>query len=71
MLKNMYLVICGKYRKVKKPKLSDIFGKILVLFIIRRKCKNEDEKISKDEESIKISKILGFILNYIITLKYV
>ena len=35
----------------------------LVLSIICGKCKKEDEKIFKEEESIEILKILGLIEN--------
>ena len=37
--------------------------KILVLSIICSKCKSEDEKIFKQEESIEILKVLGLINN--------
>ena len=61
-MKKIYCVICGKYRKFEKPKISYLLEKTLVLSIICSKCKNEDEKIFK-EESIEILKILGFIQN--------
>ena len=38
-------------------------GKTLVLSIIYSKCKNEDEKLFEEEESIEILKILGLIEN--------
>ena len=59
----MYCVICSKYRKFEKSKLSYLLQKTLVLSIIHSKCKNEDEKILKEEESIKIVKILSVINN--------
>ena len=62
-MKKLYCVICGKYRKFEKPKVLYILEKTLVLSIIHSKCKNEDEKIFKDEESIKILKILCLIEN--------
>ena len=62
-LKKSCCVICGKYRKFKNPKISYIFEKTLVLFIICSNCKNEDEKYLKREESIEILKILGLTLN--------
>ena len=61
-MKKIYSVICGKYRKFKNPKISYIF-ELTVFSIICSKCKNEDEKILKEEESIKILKILGLIKN--------
>ena len=48
-MKKLYCVICGTYRKSEKPKISYILEKTLVLSIIYRKYKNEDEKIFKEE----------------------
>ena len=56
-------MICSKYRKFEKPKISYLLEKTLVLSIIWSKCKIEDEKIFKEEESIEILKILGLINN--------
>ena len=53
-MKKLYCVICGKYRKFENPKMS---------YISYSKCKIEDEKILKEEESIEILKILGLIEN--------
>ena len=58
-MKKLYCVICGKYRKSEKPKISHLLQKTLVLSIICSKCKNEDEKLFKKEESIEILKVLG------------
>ena len=41
--KNIYCSVCSKYRKFKKPKISYIFEKILVLF----QCGIKNEKIFK------------------------
>ena len=57
----MYCVICGKSRKFEKAKLSNFLEKTLVFSIICSKCKNEDEKLFKELESIEILKILGLI----------
>ena len=62
-MKNLYCVICGKYRKFEKPKIPYTFEKTSALSIICSKCKNEDEKVFKEEESIEILKILGLIEN--------
>ena len=62
-MKKLYCVICGKYRKFAKPKIACILEKTLVLSIICSQGKNEDEKIFKEQESIKILKILGWIEN--------
>ena len=62
-MKELYCVTCGKYRKFKKPKRSYLLEKTLVLSITCSKCKNEDGKLFKEEESIEILKILGLIEN--------
>ena len=62
-MKKLYCIICKKYRKFEKPKIWYIFEKILVLFIICNKLKNEDEKIFKEEKSIEILKIVGLTEN--------
>ena len=59
--KNIYDVIFGKYRKFKNLKISNIFEKTIVLIIICNKCKNEDKKIFKEEESIELSQIFNLI----------
>ena len=60
-MKKLYCVICGKYRKFEKPKISYLLEKTLVLSIICSNCKNENEKIFKEEDSIEILKILDLI----------
>ena len=60
-MEKLYCVICGKYRKFERPKISYIFEKTLILSIICSKCKNEDEKVFKQEEWIWILKILDLI----------
>ena len=60
-MKKLYCVICSKYRKFEKLKISYLLEKIF-LSILLSKSKNEDEKIYKQEESInEILKILGSI----------
>ena len=63
-MEKLFCVICDKDRKFEKPKISYLLEKTLVLSIICSKCKNEDEKIFKEEESIEILKILGLIEKY-------
>ena len=54
--KKLYCLICGKYKNFEKPKISYLSEKTLVFFsIICSKCKNEDEKIFKEEDSVEIS----------------
>ena len=62
-MKKLYCVICGKYRQFEKPKIPYLLEKTLVLSIICSKCKNEDEKSFKEEQSIEILKIVGLIEN--------
>ena len=62
-MKRLYSIICGNYRKFEKSKISYFLEKTLVIYIICSKCKNEDEKIFKEEESIQILKTLGLINN--------
>ena len=57
-MQNLHCVICSKYKKFGKPKTSYL-KKTLVLSIIWSKCKNEDERLCKEEESIEILKIPG------------
>ena len=59
-MKKIYCIICGKYRKFEKPKISYLLEKTLVLSIICSK-RDEDEKLFKEEKSIEILKILGLI----------
>ena len=49
-MKKIYCVICGKYIKFEKPKISYLLEKTLVFSMICSKCKNEDEKLFKEEE---------------------
>ena len=62
-MKKLSCVICGQYRKFEKPKISYLLGKTLAFSIICNKCKNEDERILKAEESIEILNILGLTEN--------
>ena len=41
-MKKLYCVICGKYRKTEKSKISHLLEKTLVLSITCSKCKNEN-----------------------------
>ena len=62
-MKKLHCVICNKYRKFEQPWISYLIGKTSVLSIIFSKCKNEHEKIFKEEKSIETLKILGLISN--------
>ena len=50
----------NKYRKFKNLKISYIFNKTWVLCIICDKCGSKDEKVFKEEESIKTFKSFWF-----------
>ena len=63
-MKKIYCATSGRYIKLEKPKISYLLEKTLVLSIICSKCKNEDKKLFKEEESIEISKVLGLIEIY-------
>ena len=62
-MKKLYCVICGKYRKFEKPKISYLLEKTLFLSIVCSKCKNEDEQLFTKKKSIKILQIRGLIVN--------
>ena len=62
-MKKLYSVICGKYRKFEKSKISYLLEKTTVLSIISSNSKNKDEKIFKEEETTEVLKTLGFIEN--------
>ena len=53
-MKKLWCIICGKYRKFEKLKISYLLEKTLVYSIICSECKNEDEKIFEEEESTEI-----------------
>ena len=62
-MQKLCCVICSKYSKFEKPKISYFLEKTLVLSIICSKCKNEDENIFKEEGSVDIFKVIGLINN--------
>ena len=37
-MRKLYCIICGKYRKFEKPRISYLLEKTLVLSIIYSKC---------------------------------
>ena len=43
-MRKSHWVICTKYRKLERPKISYLLEKTLVLSIICSNCKNEYEK---------------------------
>ena len=62
-MEKWFWIICGKYIKFEKPKISYLLEKTLVLSIICSKCENEYEKTFKEEESIEILTNLVLINN--------
>ena len=57
-MKISYCVICGTHRKLKNHKPSYIFEKNSSFYYLQQ-CENEDEKIFKEKESMKLLKIIG------------
>ena len=45
-----------KYKEFKKPKISYIYYKILLLSIVCNKCRSEEKQLFMEEESIEILK---------------
>ena len=63
-MKKICCIVCNEYRKFKNPKKYPIlFLKKKGLSIVCSKCGNEYKKIFKEEEWIKLLKILGLITN--------
>ena len=54
-MREIYFIKCKKYEAFKKPKISYICYKTLLLSSICNKCGSEDEQIFMEEESIKNS----------------
>ena len=52
-MKQIYCVICGKYRKFRKPKISYILEKTLVLSIICGKGKMRMKKYLKKKNQLR------------------
>ena len=52
-MKELYCIICGKYRKFEKPKISYLLEKTLVLSIICSECKNEMKKYLNKKNQLK------------------
>ena len=49
-MRKIYCTKCKKYKEFKRPKISYICNKTLLLSSICNKCGSEDETISKEEE---------------------
>ena len=54
---------CKKHKEFRKPRISYICYKTLLLSSICKYCGSADEKIFKEKGSIEILKILGLIVN--------
>ena len=59
----IYCSVCNEHRKTKNPKMPYFFKKTLDLYIICSKSGHNYKKISKEEESIELLKIVGLIAN--------
>ena len=53
-MKKLYCVICGKYTKFEKPKISYLLEKMLVPLLFAVSAKMKIKKIFKGEESVEI-----------------
>ena len=62
-MKKCIALVAVSIEILKNLKYHTSFEKTLVFSIICSKCKNEDERFFKDEESIEILKVLGLIEN--------
>ena len=62
-MRKIFCINCKKYKEFKKPKITCICYKTLLLSSMCNKRGSEDEKIFKEEESIDILKIIGLIEN--------
>ena len=63
-MKKLYCIIWGKHRKFEEPKIYVLpFKKTWVLSIISGKCKNEVEKINKEDESTEKLRTFDLIEN--------
>ena len=51
-MKQLYCVICGKYKKFEKLKMSYLLEKTLVLSVTFSKCKNEEENYLKKKNQL-------------------
>ena len=50
-MREIYFIKCKKkYKEFKKPKISYIYYKILLLSIVRKKCRSEDKQLFIEEE---------------------
>ena len=61
--KSIVLSAKKKYKEFKEPKISYIYYKILLLYIVRNKCRSEDKQLFMEEESIEILKSRCLITN--------
>ena len=58
-MKKFITLFAVSIENLNNLKYPTSFEEKLVLYIIYSKCKNEDEKLSREEESIDILKILS------------
>ena len=60
-MRKIYWTKCEKYKDFKQHKISYICDKTSLVSSIRNSFGNEDQNIFKEEELIKILKIIGSI----------
>ena len=59
----IYCNVCNKYRKLKKPKISYVFKKILDLSVLYSRSGHEYKKMFKERDPNEILKFFGLITN--------
>ena len=62
-MKKLHCVICSKQKRFENSKVSYLLEKPLVLSIICKRCKNDGEKLFKEEGSIEMLKVFDLIGN--------
>ena len=62
-MKKIYCIRFTKYVKIKESKILYIWSKALVISTFCEKCSSNNDKIFKEEKSIKILKICSLIDN--------
>ena len=71
-MREIYCIKCKKkYKEFKKPKISYICYKILLLSIARNKCRGKDKELFMEEESIEILESHCLVTNINSIRKYI
>ena len=65
-MKKLYCVLCGKYRKFEKPKISYVLEKTLVFLLFAVSAKMKTKKYLKKKIQFRYCKMLGLIQNILL-----